>query len=328
MKKPDLIFACELEPDKLIKLFDTEKIIQQLIELKARISLGLLDLSIQRAKVVQKLNRAGIPVTAWLLLPKEEGYWFNLENVGAATRRYGEFKKWTLENNLQWASIGLDIEPDINLVKQITTSRIKGIIELLGRLFSLRRNSAALNTYIALIAQMRIDGHYIESYQIPLVVDEREIGSSILQRTLGIVDLPVDREILMLYSSIAKKHDPGFLWSYASEAQGIGIGSTGGGVVIEGHGELESITAEEYERDLLLAFRHTNQIFIFSLEGCVKQKILEKLLHFNWNADVKIPKRSAFWIGVIRTIAQIFAWIFSHFFILFFAIVLFILLIK
>jgi hypothetical protein len=241
-----------------------------------------------------------------LLLPKVEGYWFNLENVGAATRRYGEFKKWTLENNLQWASIGLDIEPDINLIQQLTTSQVKGVFHLLSKLFSLHGNSSAANMYSTLITQMRIDGYSIESYQIPLVVDEREIGSSILRKTLGIIDLPVDREILMLYSSIAKKHDPGFLWSYAPEAQGIGIGSTGGGVVIEGHGELESITGKELERDLLLANQYTDHIFIFSLEGCVKQELLKKLLHFNWNADVKVPKRSAFWIGVMRTIGQIF----------------------
>ena len=32
-----------------------------------------------------------------------------------------------------------------------------------------------------------------------------------------------------------------------SEAQGIGIGSTGGGVVIEGYGELDSITPKEFQ---------------------------------------------------------------------------------
>ena len=139
MKKPELTFACELETDKLIALFENDTVIRQLVDLKARISLGLLDLSKDRANVVQKLNRAGIPVTAWLLLPKEKGYWFNLENGRAATRRYGEFKKWTLENKLQWASVGLDIEPDINLIQQIASSRIKGVFKLFGKLFSLRR---------------------------------------------------------------------------------------------------------------------------------------------------------------------------------------------
>ncbi len=328
MKKPELTFACELETDKLITLFENDTVIRKLVGLNARISLGLLDLSEERAQVVQKLNRSGIPVTAWLLLPKEEGYWLNLDNAGPATRRYVEFRKWTLENNLDWASIGLDIEPDINLIHQLTASRIKGIFQLLGKLFSLRRDSAAVSTYIALITQIRMDGYSIESYQIPFIVDEREIGSSLLRKTLGLVDLPVDREILMLYSSITKKHDPGLLWSYAPEAHGIGVGSTGGGVVIEGYGELGAITKEELARDLLLAYQHTNQIFIFSLEGCVKNNLLEMLNHFNWNADVKIPKRSAFWVGTMRIIGQIFAWIFSHFIILLFAILIFILLIR
>jgi hypothetical protein len=41
--------------------------------MQASISLGLLDLSPLRAAVVHKLNEAGIPVVAWLLLPVQEG---------------------------------------------------------------------------------------------------------------------------------------------------------------------------------------------------------------------------------------------------------------
>jgi len=41
---------------------------------------------------------------------------------------------------------------------------------------------------------------------------------------------------------------------------------------------------EELSRDLLLASGVTRDIFVFSLEGCVRQGFLERLLDFDWRA--------------------------------------------
>ena len=38
------------------------------------VSMGLLDLSPRRAAVVRRLNQSGIPLIAWQLLPRDEGY--------------------------------------------------------------------------------------------------------------------------------------------------------------------------------------------------------------------------------------------------------------
>ena len=84
MTLPRLTFFCELEPDPLQTLI-SESTITCLVDLKAHLSLGILDLSDPRAEVVKRLNSAGVPVTAWLLLPEEQGYWFNLDNVAQAT---------------------------------------------------------------------------------------------------------------------------------------------------------------------------------------------------------------------------------------------------
>lgn len=77
MKKPNLTLACELAPEPLKELFATQELIDDLKTMNASISLGILDFSPERVEVVHQLNKAGIPVTAWLLLPKELGYWFN-----------------------------------------------------------------------------------------------------------------------------------------------------------------------------------------------------------------------------------------------------------
>ncbi len=60
--------------------------------LKASVSLGIIDFSQERASVVSRLNQADIPVEAWLLLPKDQGYWFNLDNASQTITRYAGFK--------------------------------------------------------------------------------------------------------------------------------------------------------------------------------------------------------------------------------------------
>lgn len=89
--KTEITFFCELGAAELKKLFEDRFVFDDLQTLNAGISLGILDFSAERANVVRKLNRLGIPVTAWLLLPEEQGYWFNLGNYADAAVRYGEF---------------------------------------------------------------------------------------------------------------------------------------------------------------------------------------------------------------------------------------------
>ena len=79
-----LIFGCELQTDELEDLFADPAVANTLVELGAGVSLGLVDLSAGRAEVIRQLNEAGIPVTAWQLLSKEQGYWFNADNAPQA----------------------------------------------------------------------------------------------------------------------------------------------------------------------------------------------------------------------------------------------------
>jgi len=78
--------------------------------------------------------------------------------------------------------------------------------------------------------------------------------SSVIRRLAGLVDLPeADREVLMLYSSFLRPWGQGILWSYGSQAQGIGVGITGGGVDVEGMLDPRPLNWSELQTDLLLA---------------------------------------------------------------------------
>lgn len=291
MSHPKLTFFCELPAEELSKLFDGRFVIDDLRDLDASLSLGILDLSETRAKLVQRLNKAGVPVIAWLLLPEEEGYWFNVENYEQAVARYVTFKAWTAEYDLDWAGVGLDIEPNINDMRSLT--RKEDVSPILARTFHRYTHKKevrkAQQAYQALIDLIHADGYKVESYQLPLIIEERKAKATVIQRTLGLVDIDVDLEVLMLYSSFYRPDGTALLWSYAPDADSIGVGSTGGGVDIEGVIDVAPLTWEEFSKDLRLCVRQDKPIHVFSLEGCVEQGFLSKLNTFEWDEPVEAP---------------------------------------
>jgi hypothetical protein len=292
MNPPRLTFFCELGAEPLRALFEEPTVLEHLRALQASVSLGLLDFSAERADVARRLGAAGVPVIAWQLLPAEQGYWFNLDNAPQAEARYAAFREWTAEHGLRWDGVGLDIEPDLHELRQWLAQRWRRLPSLLRRFGRGEQLRQAREAYGALVARIRADGHRVDAYQLPVIADERRAGSTLLQRLLGIVELPADREVLMLYSSFLRPHGPSVLESYGAQARSIGVGSTGGGVELPGAGAAPPLSWEELSRDLRLARRHCADLHVFSLEGCVRQGFLSRLRSFDWEGPVEEPRKA------------------------------------
>jgi hypothetical protein len=314
MPAPRLTFFTELDAEPLDRLF-TPALTADLVAMKARVSLAVLDFSDQRAEVVQRLNQAGVPLTAWLLLPVDQGYWFNWRNAEQAAAVYRIFKEWTDAHGLQWQAVGLDIEPDIREMKLFGEQRWRTVPTMVRRLFDGQEMVEARRVYRRLVEEIRRDGYRVESYQIHLLADERLARSHLLQRVTGMLDLPVDREVMMLYSSFFRTADeqvaPGYLWSYAPQAQAIGIGSTGGGVETF-VGDKRPLSWAELARDLRLAWHWNDHLYIFSLEGCVQQGFLPRLKNFVWDQPVMIPEEGAALVSAKRKGLHALLWTGSH----------------
>ena len=312
MKKPSLTFFCELETPQLIQQFNGNKVLNYLSKLDANLSLGLLDLSQGRAEVVRKLNRAGIPVTAWLLLPKEQGYWTSLDTIDKTAVRYAEFIIWKNKFKLDFAAVGLDIEPDLRIMTALKRNPLSQAPNLLLNYISGSQYKCRELTARALIKKIKSDGFAVETYQFPSALDERAVNSNVLAKTLGIPPLPSDREVLMLYSSFFPAYADSILWSYARQCQAVGVGSTGGGVDFEGSAPLKILRWIDLKRDLLLANQTVKHIYIFSLEGCVNNNYLDRLVNLDWSTEVIPPHRSALGITLIRKVGQGLLWTLSH----------------
>lgn len=314
MPQPDINFFCELGPMALAELFNEPTLVEELATKSYGVSLGILDLSPQRAAVVRRLNQGGVRVIAWLLLAPEEGYWFNLQNYPQALARYEAFRQWAADEQLVFEAIGLDIEP---LITDRTAAQTGNTVHMFSRAAQAQRNAlypAARTAYLDLTAYIRRDGYEVHTYQYPVIIDDRRSGTTLIQRTLDIVDVPSDHEILLLYSShikllLGSDLDGAFVHSYGGQADGIAVGATGGGFLDPIKGTVSPrLDLKAFRRDLLIAAQYTDTVHIFSLEGCVERGWMPEIAALDWNAPIRIPPQRRFQMWTIRSVIGLILW--------------------
>jgi hypothetical protein len=266
----NLTFFSEL-PGAQFKTLISGTVLQQLSALNAGIAVATLDLSDDRAQTIALLNQNNIPVTCWILLPESEGYFsthFNSEKVSA---RFREVHAWIQNHALKVEAIGLDFEPHINEVRSLFSHPIR-------QLWHWKKRAATIDigrvkrAYKALISEIESLGYRSESYQFPLLHDDRAAKSDTWQKIAGCVDVKVQREVTMLYSSLFGFLGSSLVAGYGNECQAIGIGSTGGGI-----DPLPKLSFDELILDLKTALHFADNIYLFSLEGCVEQGFLSRL---------------------------------------------------
>ncbi len=289
--RPEIAFACcDQGIGPMQALFADPKVIAELKSQEAPVGVAIQDFSPERAGIVRRLNQAGIPAIAWLLLAKEDGYYLNADNASAAVARAAAFEQWTKENRLQWAAVGLDIEPNFGQFKALSGHPWRLLTTLFVQALEFRRMARARRGYAALIRTLQADGYPVQTYQMPYVIAERREGSELADRMLGTVDIEGNEDYVMLYTSLARPAAAGMLWFLGPEARGIAIGSTDGpGMAGAGTGPL---SWDEFARDLIVASHFSRKIGVYNLEGCVRQGFLARLSTMDWNAPAVIPSAS------------------------------------
>jgi hypothetical protein len=286
--RPRLVFACcetTSEFGDFHSLSANPAMYSDLEQLHAGVAVAITDLSAARAHLVSLLNEAGIPVTAWLLLPATQGYYMNDDNAADTDARFSDFQRWTAEHQLRWEAVGLDIEPDVRefeVLKQENGWRL--FWYLVRRYFDGRQVRSARKAYAGLIRNIQSRGYQAQTYQLPFIVAERRARSTLLERLLGIVDVRGNVEVVMLYTSFNPSIGSAMIWKFGPESQAITVGVTGGK-----HG----LDWTQFSRDLIVAGHFTKLVGVFNLEGCMQQGFLRQLMKMNWGQIVVIPSAAA-----------------------------------
>lgn len=121
----------------------------------------------------------------------DQGYYLNAGNASEAGARFIAFEKWTADNRLRWAAVGLDIEPNFSFsgFAEMRAHKLCFAATLLRRSFDMRPVLRATEAYSSLIRRIHSEGYAVQTYQFVFLADERKVHSTLLERLFGIVDV-------------------------------------------------------------------------------------------------------------------------------------------
>lgn len=308
--RPQLIFACcDQGQQALSSMFADPTVFADLKELHAGLAIPIDVLNADRAQLIHRLNEEGLPAVAWMVLPRNEGYYVNASNVAQTERWFGEFEQWSKENNLRWNAIGLDIEPDF---EEFHLPKWRLVRTLLMRSFDSGRVRRSRQAYGVLIREMQAHGYRVQTYQLIFLADERSVHSTMLERLLGLVDVRGDEEVMMAYSSFNHAVGAAMVWSYGHDTQVLAVGST----LSSGNSAMDAkygpLNWEEFSRDTIVASHFSSRVGVYSLEGCVRQGFLPRLKTIDWKQGVEIPAEALMRMRRFRTGVRAILWTASH----------------
>lgn len=232
-------------PASHIAAFWTDTLITSIAQSQFRLCIALRDLSDERATLVSRLNRAQIPVVAWLVRddadPVRE---YDMHAAAALRARYDEVAAWTRQHALQWDAIGIEVSADVRSAVHFGDTPTVDTAALLSRISNRWHIDAATNAYDALLQQIRADGYTVESYELPFVRDDRVSGTTLARRLLGLPAIAADRVVVRLHSSQSRPYGPGLIAAYAPECAAVSIGD------LTAHDNNQPLSAMEFWRDL------------------------------------------------------------------------------
>ncbi len=288
--RPQIFFACcDQGMSDMESWVANPQVISQLQELHAGLAVEISDFSAERAQVVRELNEVGIPLTAWLVMSREQGHYINAGNPVEAGERFDEFEKWTRENGLRWGAVGLDIEPNFDQLKAVSQHKGRFLWLLTKRFFDYGSVGRARSAYSALVERIRAAGYPVQTYQMPFLAEERAAHSTLIERLFGIVDVSGNEEVLMAYSSMNRAAGSAFVWNYGKQtqmpAQALAVGTT----LDDRAAGLMALNWDDFSRDLIVASHFSKLVGVYSLEGCIRQGFLSRMASLDWSQTVTIP---------------------------------------
>lgn len=298
---PQLIFTAERDSAELLALLGRPGVLETLAGRGYGVALGLARLDAQEAELARLLAAHAAPLVAWLRLPAEDGYAFNLRNYPQAIARYRAFRAWAQGHGLHFHAVGLEMAapPDVADVEDLTMRHLFHRLRLATEQGLYTAGRAA---YIELFALMRQDGYEVHTFQLPFVADDRRAGTTLIQRALDVIDLPADVDVLACSSAVPIERLQGDLGgaliaSYGPAADAITLGGFGDEHAEDG---ISLLPWPALRRDLLLAAEFTDTIYIESLEGCVERDLLPLVAGLDWRTTARPWRRRRLLIAGLR----------------------------
>jgi hypothetical protein len=257
-----------------------------------RVVMALRDFSTERAELIRRLNRARIPVVAWLVHVERD---FRMHDAHEVAACFDAFQRWSTQHGLGWDAVALDIEPDMRDAVRFGDEPTVDLATLVRRTGDRWHIEAATNAYTQVLADIRAAGFAVELFEIPFVRDDRVSGTTIARRLLGIPDLVADRTVMQLQSSYVRPYGAGLIAAYAPEASSVMVGS------LRADAHNRAITVDELMRDLgHVAACGITQIYIADMqEACTRPALTAAIVEKAW-VTKSLPPADEYYQQVAR----------------------------
>jgi hypothetical protein len=279
-------FFTELTGSELDKVASDTSIIKNLKQLNASLRVALIDMSPERVSALLKLQNAQIPIHAWLMLTKEDGYWANNENYKAFQKRYSVFADWSAKEGIKWKSVGLTMLPqrsDGNFLIESQKS-LNGKWDfskiMIARLLDWDGEfDEAKAAYEDIVRTIKSDGYAVEIYQLPMQMDEALAETTAFQKMAGIINLKGDEQFTIIHRRLTGDYPKilAFIDAYGKSSDGVVLGHTSSQRPLNFRENDVVLNWQELSRCLLYAQKERITIHISTLEGCIEQGILPKM---------------------------------------------------
>jgi len=228
--------------------------------------------------LVRKANSLGVPVSAWIVVPYEQGYWAYQGNAQAMMEAVKAWAEWKKANHLKFTSVSIDQEFSWkNLqayIANVTSHDPEKLTSWMRTNIDPSAQCSAFHTYQELISWAHDHGIRINAAEAPMVADDLADGTLALQNALQIAGSSpgYDQMYLMAYRSAVAQagFDPGSAYpaSYYGSMQkyfgSIGQVSLG----IPGQAPYNTITTLVNDVRMLVGLG-AREIPIYSLEEMV-----------------------------------------------------------
>lgn len=224
--------------------------------------------------------RKGVPVNAWLLLPEEDGYWFNEENLLEAREQVFGFLDWIEERGIPLRWIMFDMELSIDKVRAMEGG---GLVDTMIPLLKENVDPAAFQQstadYAQFVSELQERGYKVTAAAYPFVLDDLLDGDSEIQDAWNtpVIEVGFDEIYFMAYrTSFARllgiTPGPDLVYQYAGEARrefgtagimALGIVGDVGMVSEEGYANPADLSV-----DVAAAYAGgSERVYVYSLDG-------------------------------------------------------------
>ncbi len=133
------------------------------------IAVGTGPLDEEFAKLIRLINLAEVPVTLWLTLSDEKGYWTNGTNLTDTYERIGEIVRWAQMYDVKFERIGIDLEWNVQIATALASGKIFTAIKLF-REFKKRIDPHAQSRFENILEFLKALGIGYEFYEFPKVM--------------------------------------------------------------------------------------------------------------------------------------------------------------